>query len=376
MNANYCISGENLIYRVIQQKRSYCRLHLFRFGPKIYHLLLAVSITIFCNPGLAQVDSFSNPLLPAGADPWSIHKNGYYYYTHTVGNKLVIWKAKNLADLKTAPAKTIWTPPPGTMYSKQIWAPEIHFINKKWYVYFAADDGNNNNHRMYVLENSSADPLEGEWVFKGKVSDVEDKWAIDGSVFKYKKQLYMIWSGWEADTNGVQDIYIAKLKNPWTIEGKRVRIASPVYAWEQHGDLNDARNPRHVSVNEGPQMLQNKKKVFIIFSASGCWTDYYALGLMELKGKNLLDSSSWQKHKEPLFVASEQNGVYAPGHNSFFKSPNGREDWILYHANAEPGLGCGGRRSPRAQQFTWKADGTPFLGEPVPAGKLLKAPAQ
>jgi GH43 family beta-xylosidase len=333
-------------------------------------------LLLFCTSLRAQVDTFSNPLLPAGADPWSIHHDGYYYYTHTVGNRLVIWKTKNLADLKVAPSKTIWTPPAGTMYSKQIWAPEIHFINKKWYVYFAADDGKNENHRMYVLENASRDPMEGEWVFKGKVSDPSDKWAIDGSVFEYKKQMYMIWSGWESDQNGEQDIYIAKLKNPWTIEGKRSRIGSPLYAWEQHGDLNDAKNPRHVNVNEGPQMLKNKDKVFIIFSASGCWTEYYSLGMLELKGKNLLDSASWMKHKEPLFVASEKNGVFAPGHNSFFKSPNKKENWILYHANSAPGQGCGGFRSPRAQKFSFKDDGTPYFGEPVKTGLALPAPGQ
>ncbi|HTE24574.1 glycoside hydrolase family 43 protein [Flavitalea sp.] len=338
---------------------------------KIFCILL-----LFCSGLQGQVDTFSNPLLPAGADPWSIYQDGYYYYTHTVGNRLVIWKTKNLADLKVAPSKTIWTPPAGTMYSRQIWAPEIHFINKKWYVYFAADDGKNENHRMYVLENASKDPMEGEWIFKGKVSDPSDKWAIDGSVFEYKNQMYMIWSGWESDKNGEQDIYIAKLKNPWTIEGKRSRIGSPIYDWEQHGDLNDANNPRHVNVNEGPQMLQNKDKVFIIFSASGCWTEYYSLGMLELKGKNLLDSASWMKRKEPLFVASEKNGVFAPGHNSFFKSPNNKENWILYHANSAPGQGCGGFRSPRAQKFSFKEDGTPYFGEPVKTGLVMPAPGQ
>ncbi|RZK90736.1 MAG: glycosyl hydrolase family 43, partial [Pedobacter sp.] len=97
---------------------------------------------------VAQVSiaqTFTNPLLPSGADPWSIYKDGYYYYTHSMQNKLVIWKTKNLADLKTAEKKTIFIPPPNTAYSTELWAPEIHFISGKWYVYFAADDGNNNN---------------------------------------------------------------------------------------------------------------------------------------------------------------------------------------------------------------------------------------
>ena len=86
----------------------------------------------------AQKKTFNNPLLPAGADPYSTYHNGYYYYTHTLGNKLMLWKTKNLADLKSAESKLVWTPPAGTAWSKEIWAPEFHFINNKWYAYFAA----------------------------------------------------------------------------------------------------------------------------------------------------------------------------------------------------------------------------------------------
>jgi GH43 family beta-xylosidase len=228
-----------------------------------------------------------------------------------------------------------------------------------------------------VLENSARDPLEGEWKLKGKVADASDKWAIDASVFQHKQQWYMVWSGWEGDVNRQQDIYIARLKNPWTIDGKRHRISSPVFDWERHGDLNDANNPPHVAVNEGPQFLRKGKNIFIVFSASGCWTDHYSLGLLSADAdSDLLDSLSWKKHPEPIFKTSEQNGVYAPGHNSFFVSPDGKEDWILYHANPAPNKGCGRNRSPRTQRFTWTADGLPYFGEPVKEGELLLLPAE
>ncbi|WP_295772341.1 glycoside hydrolase family 43 protein [uncultured Mucilaginibacter sp.] len=343
---------------------------------KSIQLKLKLVFVIMFIAKMSMAQTFTNPLLPSGADPWSIYKDGYYYYTHTAQNRIVIWKTKNLADLKTAERKTVFTPPPNTAYSKDLWAPEIHFINGKWYVYFAADDGNNNNHRMYVLENASADPLKGTWTFKGKVGDATNKWAIDGSVFTYKKQLYMIWAGWEGDVNQKQEIFIAKMKNPWTIDGKRYKISSPQFEWEKHGDLNDPNNPPHVDVNEGPQILMNKDKVFLIYSASGCWTDFYALGMLTLKGKNLLSAQSWVKSTQPVFKQSPENGVYAPGHNSFFKSPDGKEDWILYHANPEPGQGCGGNRSPRAQKFTWNADGSPNFGAPLKAGVEMPIPSQ
>lgn len=337
-------------------------------------LLQAVLLLAVCS---FSQSTFTNPLLPSGADPWSIYKDGYYYYTHTMGNRLVLWKTKSLANLKTAPQKTVYTPPKGTTYSRQLWAPELHFINNKWYLYFAADSGRNEGHRIWVLENAAKDPTEGEWMLKGKVADNSDKWAIDASVFEHKGTWYMIWSGWEGDVNGEQDIYIARLKNPWTIEGKRVRISSPTLEWETHGDLHDPDNPPHVNVNEGPQFLQHGNKVFIVYSASGCWTDYYTLGMLTANANsNLLDSTSWHKSAEPVFKGSLQNGVYAPGHNSFFKSPDGTEDWILYHANAAPGQGCGGNRSPRAQRFTWRKDDMPDFSVPVKTGEPLSIPSE
>ena len=339
---------------------------------KILFFTCCFTVTALVSAGQ---QTFTNPLLPSGADPWVIYKDGFYYYTHTIGNKLEIWKTNNIAGIDKAVHKTVWTPPTGTLYSKQIWAPELHFLKGKWYMYFAADDGKNENHRLYVIENSSPDPLEGEWIFKGKISDKTNKWAIDGSVFKYKGKHYITWSGWEGDKNGRQDIYIAKLKNPWTIKGDRVRISSPVLPWEKIGDLNDPDNPPHVDVNEGPQMLENNKNLFLIYSASGCWTDQYALGMLRFTGKrNLLDSSAWVKNIEPVVKQSITNKVYAPGHNSFFKSANKKEDWILYHANNQPGQGCGRNRSPRAQKFTWNADGTPNFGEPVKPGQALPIP--
>ena len=328
------------------------------------------------SPNVNAQKTFANPLLEYGPDPYSTYHEGYYYYTHTMQDRLVLFKTKNLADLKNAEKKTIWIAPKNTDYGAEIWAPEFHFIKGKWYVYFAADNGSNITHRMYVLENDSKDPMKGDWLFKGKIAAQTDKWAIDGNVFTYKKQLYMIWSGWEGDTNGQQNIYIAKMKSPTQIEGDRVLISSPKNPWELHGALHDDVNPPQVNVNEGPQFLSHKNKVFIIFSASGCWTDNYSLGLLTFTGKdNLLEPSSWIKSETPILSQSHQTKVYAPGHNSFFKSPNGKEDWILYHANSNPGEGCGMKRSPRMQQIKWDQNGNPVIGDPVSEGKELAIPA-
>jgi GH43 family beta-xylosidase len=220
---------------------------------------------------------------------------------------------------------------------------------------------------MYVLENSAADPLTGDWVFKGKIADTSDKWAIDGSVFEYNAQLYFIWSGWRGNNDpGIQQIYIARMTNPWTLEGERVMLSEPTFNWERNG-----------LVNEGPQILKNNNgRVFLIYSASGCWTDDYALGMLSLKeGGNPLVAADWTKSPSPVFSKKPENSAFGPGHNSFFKSPDGTEDWIIYHANSVAGQGCGDARSPRIQKFTWNADGTPNFGEPVSTNSKITKPS-
>jgi GH43 family beta-xylosidase len=342
----------------------------------VKNTLLIPILLVFIGAEINQQSTFTNPLLPSGADPWSIYKDGYYYYTHTFGNRLEIWKTKNLSELKSAERKVVWTPPLNTAYSKQVWAPELHFIDGTWYMYFAADDGRNENHRIYAIYNSSSDPTQGEWRFFGKVSDSSDKWAIDASVFEVNEKLYMVWSGWEGDKDGAQNIYIASMSDPLTISSNRVCISKPERSWETFGPLKRDGADMNVSVNEGPQILVHGESIFLIYSASGCWTEKYSLGMLSASATDdLLDPKSWKKFDDPVFTASPADSVFAPGHNSFFKSPDGKEDWILYHANSKPGQGCGRERSPRAQPFRWTEDGKPFFGKPVSTKVAIEKPS-
>lgn len=303
---------------------------------------------------LTKDEKFTNPIMPGGPDPWVVQKNGIFYYTFTQGSKLVIIQTKNLSELASGLRKDVWTPPANQAYSKNIWAPELHEINGKWYFYFAADDGANANHRMYVLENASPDPMQGSWVLKGKVSDPSNLWAIDGTVLNYKGELYMMWSGGNAGAPP-QNIYIAKMSNPWTITGDKVMIATPNYDWEKKG------NP----INEGPQVLFNPDgRVFVIYSGSGYWSDGYCLGQLSLKSNgDPMNPGDWTKNPQPVFSMLASSKAYGPGHNGFFKSPDGKEDWIVYHARSVANDGNEGR-SPRIQRFTWNTDGTPNFGTP------------
>jgi GH43 family beta-xylosidase len=169
------------------------------------------------------------------------------------------------------------------------------------------------------------------------------------------------------------------MENPWTLATDRVLISKPEYSWERiwkNPDEWNNTNDHITFVNEGPEVLAHGDKLFLVYSCSGCWTPYYCLGMLTADAdSDLLDPESWVKHTEPVFEQSPENGVFGTGHNCFFKSPDGTEDWLLYHANDNPDEGCGGRRSPRAQLIKWNEDGTPDFGVPLSTTTRIKKPS-
>lgn len=342
-----------------------------------FRLSVFLVVTLLMVLGCVAQDTFKNPLLSTGPDPWVISYKGVYYYMNTTGTNLTIWATPDITDLREAKKRVVWTPPATGPYSHDIWAPELHRFDGRWYLYFAADAGTNESHRIWVLENPSEDPLSDHWTFKGEVNDATNKWAIDPSAFELNGKKYLIWSGWKGDTDGEQDIYIAHLKNPWTIDSPRTLLSYPEYPWEHVGDLLNRPSMPHIEVNEGPEILIHGQDVFLVYSASACWTDYYELGVLEAKaGSEILDSSSWKKFNHPFFRQNPAAGVFGPGHNGFFKSPDGKQDWIIYHANPGPREGCGDHRSPRAQPFTWNPDGTPDFGQPLATDTPIAKPSR
>lgn len=315
-------------------------------------LIALCALTVF--PACNETDAgsshhnFYNIITQDGADPWVYkHTDGFYYFTKTTGVNVTIWKSPQLTTIDAARPKVIQTGGSG------IWAPELHYINEAWYIYYAMDDGDNVNHRMYVMENTAADPTQGTWQFKGQITDPTDKWAIDGTVLQVNGELYFIWSGWEGDVNVRQNLYIAHMSSPWSIDSGRVEIARPVHSWETN------HSPH---VNEGPQVIIRDGLINLVYSASGSWTDDYCLGLITAEtGSNLMDPASWTKRSQPIF--SSGNGLFGPGHHSFTRSPDGTEDWMIYHTAKYQGAGW--NREVRAQPFTWNSDRTPKLGVPV-----------
>ncbi|MEO5802895.1 MAG: glycoside hydrolase family 43 protein [Verrucomicrobiota bacterium] len=294
-----------------------------------------------------------NPIISApSADPWMIFHKGFYYFCESRDQTTIyVRKSKSIFDIGRDSGVKIWRPPAHGPNCKNVWAPELHFLNGKWYIYYAADDGKNANHRMWVLESETSDP-QGNYRCRGQLDS--GGWAIDGTLLESDDgALHMIWSGWPGKKDGQQNIYIAPMSDPYTISGSRVKIAEPEHNWERV----------EMPICEGPQILKRDGKVFIVYSASASWTEDYCLGMLVHTGKNLLSPHSWKKISGPVFAKNER--IWGVGHCSFVKSPCQTEDWILYHAKSERKNGWLDRHV-HAQRFTWREDGLPHFGTPLP----------
>lgn len=318
-----------------------------------------------------EKSTFMNPILESGPDPY-IHKHidGNYYFTITLRNCIALWKSSTITGISKAKKTIIWIPPAEGPYSYNIWAPEIHYINEKWYIYFTANDGGGDDtRRIYVLESSSSDPLLDEWNFKGAVNT--ELPGLDGTVLQHKNELYFLYSGYGHFPDYGSALYIAKMDNPWTLNGENVLISAPTEEWEKQGGM---------AINEGPIILKRSGKIFLVFSASATWSDDYCLGMLTASDTdNLMDPTSWVKNPKPVFFKNVKNRAFSPGHNCFTQSPDGTEDIIVYHAFSfsedEGDHRLGHLRNPRIQKFSWNQNGTPNFGTPLPAYTPMLKPS-
>lgn len=294
-----------------------------------------------------------------GADPWIFQDDMYYYYTKTTGNNVTIFRSENLTDISTGESHIIYEPQDDL---ENIWAPEIHYIDDAWYVYFAANLVGVEMHTMYVLENNNKNPFEGEWTCTA-IKGMDDKFAIDGTILTAGTSRYFIWSGWKGYENVRQDIYIASMISPKEIKNEKILLSMPEYDWEKQGTP---------LINEAPQVIQKKDTINLFYSASGSWTDDYCLGLLTADiNADLLNPDSWKKEVKPVF--SSDNGIYGPGHNGFASSKDTSEDYIIYHAARWQGSGW--NRSIRFQKIDFDNSGKFIPSSPSMSNQLLDIPS-
>ena len=325
---------------------------------------LAVTFLVSGCAGNVQQQSkiqFNNPIALQRADPhvWKA-ADGTYYFIATVPeyDRIEIRKAKTINGIKEAQPVVVWRKHAKGPMGNHIWAPELHRIAGKWYIYFAAGGAEDKwAIRKYTLSNPSEDPTQGEWKEEGEISSRRNEFTLDATTFGHMGQRYMIWVDRASDKEVNTGLSIAEMTSPTTLADRQVVISQPEYAWERKGH----------KVNEAPAVLIRNGKVFVTFSASATDANY-AIGLLWAEeNADLLDTTSWHKLPEPVFYTNEALQRFGPGHNSFTVAEDGKTDIMIYHARDYKAISgeplYDPNRHTRARVLRWTEDGMPDFGQ-------------
>ena len=299
-------------------------------------------------------------------DPFVIAAHNTFYITFTAGDRIEIWASPHLLALeRTAHKATIFRPSPDTPYAGGLWAPELHALNGRWHVVFAAEHParGNKSHRTYVLRGppASQDPTAAAaaWDFAGPLRGLPAwQWAIDATMFEVPGfGRFAVYSGWPEHNPGlsdlVQQLWIVKMGEAVEAVGRAVCLLRPQESWEWSGDHG---------ILEGPQWLQAPDGGWsgIVYSCAGSWTKDYKMSTLRYLGGDPLDVNSWRRSKQPLLTSKQWGGggPYGPGHGSFVHV--GGETLAIFHAKDGDDGGWEGRKA-RVQRVMWSLDG-PYMG--------------
>jgi GH43 family beta-xylosidase len=274
------------------------------------------------------------PLIFNRADPQMTRYGGYYYFTASVPafDRIELRRAPTLEGLAQAEPRVVWQKHDAGPMSRYIWAPELHRIDRGWYLYFAAtgaepDEKGVFDHRVHALGCDAENPLEGAFRELGQVDTGMESFCLDATTFVCRGQRYFVWAQRDYAIPGNSNLYIARMLSPTRLQLPAVLLSRPEYAWDCRGFLD----------NEGPAVLIRGGKVYLTYSGSAT-DERYAVGLLTADEKSdLLSPASWVKSPEPVLRTEPENGIFGPGHNSFTTDAEGN-DLIVFHARPYPGF--------------------------------------
>jgi len=311
--------------------------------------------------------TFTNPIEGAnGADPFVMFDSasGYYYGLRTDSDRVELHRSRHVAHVFSSGDSILAFRPNATngIYG-MIWAPEMHKAEDgRWYIYSSGEVRDNGKRfSIFVLRSKSSDPFDG-FEFVGIPDPALH--SFDPTVWIAPDgRRYLIYC---FGRKGGLCLGIRPLKNPWTYDGPNVELTCAELPWEVTWER------QHIT--EGPFGLRRGKRSYIVYSANGCWNDDYSLGVLEYMGGDPLVATNWKKHPKPILVKG--NGVFGPGHASFFTSPDGTETWCAYHGMTQHNehRKPAGRRA-NLQKVEWTDEGYPVLGQPTPRGVPIAAPS-
>lgn len=283
---------------------------------------------------MSKAYEIGKPWIMQRADPYVYrHMDGTYYFTASMPEYdcIALRKSKDLLGLAEAEETVIWHKHEEGPMSRHIWAPELHYLDGKWYIYFAGGEmAAKWKIRPYVLGCESDDPMTGPWEELGMIQAADgDKFSfrdfsLDATVFENRGKRYCVWAEKVNVGKKISNLYIAEMESPTKLKTMQVLLTSPDYDWERHGFW----------VNEGPFALHHDGKIYLTFSASETGIKY-CVGMLSIdEYADLLDPRQWKKERYPVLKTDESLEIYGPGHNCFTQDEDGNTI-MVFHARKE-----------------------------------------
>ncbi|MDR0671767.1 MAG: family 43 glycosylhydrolase, partial [Oscillospiraceae bacterium] len=233
----------------------------------------------------------------------------------------------------------IWNQAGSTTNHRYVWAPEIHEIKGKWYVFFTTSNSASNVWGIrpaLIACGGDGDPFKPEnWpaqatYIEAPVGDAAfNNFSLDMTYFENGGKSYVVWAHKPSTSN----LRIATVDpdRPWVLTSPSTLLSVPEYTWETGG--GDV-------INEGPAAIKIGGKVFLAYAAASVDARYCIGSLTADENADLLDAAVWEKSPYPILATEDLENQNGPGHNSFTVDEYGNPI-IVYHART-PGESPGG----------------------------------
>ncbi|MBQ1933685.1 MAG: family 43 glycosylhydrolase [Clostridia bacterium] len=309
--------------------------------------VLNVADNIDINAKLTGELTLENPIATF-ADPSVYYYEGWYYYTYSkdYAGKPGLWltRATNIADLGKTEPMMVWSASQAGSDMKSLWAPQIYFLDGKWYIYATcSEEGTSEASRRFpfVWVGNGALPLDG-FKLHGKIDnyDTSVHSYLSPRIIEHGGVRYLVCGGFfraedkVAGQKHYQRLFIGELESPTKFKTGMTVIAQPTQTWEGTGKVQILEGPFPIYAPGGT--------LYIAYAAGETSGNEYCTGLLKFTGTEndkLTDRSKWQKLNDPLQFMDYDNKVYSPGAMVFVRDPAGETLWGIFHVKYYPNVG-------------------------------------
>jgi len=273
-------------------------------------------------PGYLSALRFNNPVLDNAdyPDPGVILFNGTYYAVTTTNSdkpdKIPIHSSKDLQNWKFEGYVINQNNFPAYSWlNAAFWAPEIHYVNGMFHVYFTIGISAINDIGITL---AMADNILGPYMVLPKPLHVEQRGGSwDPSIVNSNGNVMLLYT----DSN--RNIVLRNLTADGMAEKDDIvyTLVTTDLVWEGE-------------TVEGAWYVQRNNYHYIFYSANNFCSDVYAVGV----ARSTSLTGPYEKLRNPILVSDDK--VKGPGHGSIVRDVDG-QGYVFVHHGYKAGAVCG-----------------------------------